>query len=420
MRDICVPVYKEPMQPHKNNDGFTQRLTSCVERVGGKRAMANAALISEAQLFRYLNAESNVPSDRLVAIAKAAQVDAGWLLTGKDGGKEAGDAKPPFRTELMVQVIQTFEELLVESDKSFTPRQRALAMTLIYESLRFEEKRKEHEVVIDKRLAPFYPDYLAPLRSDHRMEDYHKAMNALEDELQVSIQSLKQFDTLIKMGVLGIYDGAAGEIYFEKLGTQLLPEAAKLLISQVEECQKLVGKHDLDWLDAGCGNGRHLAFLNQHMPNLKLKGFEGSQQGINLSSQLIRAGKLPEGSIETADFRNLPYMNESMDVVYCRLGLQLLPYIAGHHVGAMAFLHEIHRVLRPGGLAVMLTYAGHGRDYIPFVQYHSPDSITAMAHEAGLNVVRMAPAAVNETGGSSGQDYSIKLDSGLQVILQKE
>lgn len=409
-----------PMNTHKNNNGFTERLSACVERAGGKRALATAALISEAQLFRYLNGESDVPSDRLVAIAKAAKVDAGWLLTGDgDQGGASKDLRPPFRPELMMQVVQTFEELLIESDKKFTPRQRALATTLLYTSLRHEETRKGTELSVDRKLAPFYPDYLAPLRSDNRMEDFMEAMNALEYKQDMSMQSLKQFDALIKMAVLNAYEGGPGEIYFDKLGFSLLPEAAKYLMSFVEESQKIVGKNQLDWLDAGCGNGRHLMFLNQHCPNLRLKGFEGSQQAYNLCNQMVRAGKLPEGIVEVADFRSMPYANESMDVVYCRLGLHLLPYFAGLQVGASQFISEVHRVLRPGGVAIFLTYFGQGRDYIPIVQYHTPETVNQLAADNAMKVVRMSPSPVNEAGGSSGKDYSTKLDSGLTIVMQK-
>ena len=420
MRDIFAPPYKGPMQPHKNNDGFTQRLTTCVDRVGGKRALANAALISEAQLFRYLNAESDVPSDRLVAIAKAAKVDAGWLLTGN--GEVAGgekDPRPGFRAELMRQVAQTFDELLVESDKTFSPRQRAIALAFLYEALRIEEVRSGTEMTVDRKLAPFYPDFLAPLRSDNRLEQYHSVMNTLEYGGEMSFQSMLQFDTHVKLAMLGVFDSAAGELFFEKMGNSLLPEAVRNITQLVDESVKLIGKNTLNWLDAGCGNGRHLAFLHQHFPNLSLKGFDGSKQAVFLSNHMTKAGKLPIGIIEEADFRSLPYADDSFDVVYCRLGLHLMPYLPGCPVGATKFLSETQRILRKGGVVHLLTYEGTGCDYITFTQYHNEASIRQLAAETGLSVQMVESCGVSETGGKAGQDYSNKFDRGLRVVLRK-
>lgn len=240
------------MPQHKNNDRFLERLAACVERLGGKRAMAVATGISESQVFRYLNGDTELPRDRVAAIAKAAKVDPGWLLTG-DGMMEphANDPRPTFRAELMVQVVQTFEELLIETNTTFTPRQRALAMTLIYEALRFEEVRTGTEVSVDKRMTPYYPDFLAPLRSDNRMEDYLATMKALEYGQDVSAQSLKQFDALVKMGLKSAYEGAMGEIYFDKMGQRCCPKLRKPFWDNWTKLSRLPAKISLfGWMQA--------------------------------------------------------------------------------------------------------------------------------------------------------------------------
>lgn len=382
--------------------------------------MATAALISEAQLFRYINGESDVPSDRLVAMAAAADVDAGWLLTGKGEIKGPDvEARPSFKADLLRQVAQTFDELLIESDKSFTPRQRAMALTFIYEALRLEETNTDSILVTDKRVSPFYPDFLAPLRSDNRLETYYNTMNSLEYGGELTFQSMQQFDTLVKLAMQSVFDSTPGEIYFEKMGVTLLPEAIKNITSLVNECITITGKKNLDWLDAGCGNGRHLSFLSQHFENLKIHGFEGGKQALHLCNQLVKSGKLPIGIVEESDFRSLPYENDTMDVVYCRLGLHLLPYIPGLEIGAVKFLSEVKRVLRTGGVAAMLTHEGVGRDYILFTQYHSEDSLRSLAKEVGLEVVKIERCAVNETGGKAGQDYSSRFDKGLIFIFRK-
>jgi len=403
---------------------FTKRLEECVHRSGGKRALAAISGISEAQLYRYLTGESILPTDRLEAIAKAAHVDSAWLLTGRDGpeGPVAKDPRPSFRPELMMQVIQLLDDLLMESNRQFTPRQRSVAVTLIYEALRLNEVRKGSITAeLDRRLAPFYPDFLAPLRQDPRMMDYMSSMAAMEYGGDVSMQTMKLFDSLVRLAMVGVYEGAAGELHFEKMGTALLPEASRRLLTITEMCVKLIGKSRLDWLDAGCGNGRHLAFLSTHTPFLNLHGIEASRLALNLCQNMVRTGKLPEGVVVEGDFRSLPYTDASMDVVYCRLGLEFLPdFGTDDMVGAVQFLSEAKRVLRPGGLMVVLTYAGEGRSYVPFVQYHNTASMQSLAGRTGLEVVQIDEGVpVNETGGVAGKDFSSNLKDGLQAILRK-
>lgn len=128
------------------------RLDLCAEKLGGKRALAAASQISEAQLYRYMGGESSIPHDRLLALALAAKVDAGWLLTGRGTpqGPLPADPRPPFRPALLTQIIQVFEELLVEYDKPFTPRQRARAIAFMYEALRHEEVLSREELMPQK------------------------------------------------------------------------------------------------------------------------------------------------------------------------------------------------------------------------------------------------------------------------------
>lgn len=82
-------------------------------------------------------------------------------------------------------------------------------------------------------------------------------------------------------------------------------------------------------------------------------------------------------------------------------------------------MREIYRVLAPGGAAIMLTPEGISRDYVNFIQYHTKTTIEELAATAGLTVHSTQLHLMNETGGTSGKDFSTKLSRGLQVILQK-
>ncbi|RYG59925.1 MAG: class I SAM-dependent methyltransferase [Alphaproteobacteria bacterium] len=395
MRDAIALFYKGAMQQHKNNDGFTQRLTACIERVGGKRAMANAALISEAQLFRYVNAVTQVPSDRLVAIANAAQVDAGWLLTGEgsaSGEKQHG--RPTFRTELMVQVVQLFEELLIEFEKPFNPRQRARAITFLYNALRHEEIVRENMFTPQKFDMLKYLNFLGEMRTEEELEIMIQAMDILEyskDKNAKIVQEselLRTWCNLLVRGMKGYYSSYAGQVYFERhAGGSLDSQAIIDLQNFVMEAIQTTGKNQLDWLDLGCGNGRHLMHLHKHMQNVSVKGIELSQLGYNLCKELMDSEKLPKDSVTLGDMRHLPYASETFDVVHANLSLHCLPYLPGSGLGFEEALNEAKRVLRKGGIISLVVPAGDWRDYSMPRQFLNEETLKKIAKDNGFKVI---------------------------------
>lgn len=387
------------MQPHKNNNDLTTRLTACVERTGGKRAMATAALISEAQLFRYLNGESDIPSDRLLAMAKASQVDPGWLLTGHGdiAGTVDKDTRPSFRSDLMVQVVQLFEELLVEFDKPFSPRQRARAIAFLYMAMRHEETMRGAAFEPKKFDILKCINYLAELRTEEELDiligaidllEYHWNGNDLSPEKR---ELLRTWCNLIVRGMKGYYSSYSGQVYFErKSGGQLEPTAIMELQNIVMQACKVTGKTELDWLDLGCGNGRHLAHLAKHMPNLHLKGIELSQLGYGMCQDLMNGDKLPKDTVVQGDMRHLPYASDSFDVVFAYMSLHCLPYMPGTGLGMDEVIAETRRVLRPGGIITIAFPLGHQRDYSMPRQFMNEASLRQLAQEHQFQVVDIA------------------------------
>ncbi|MCC6590978.1 MAG: class I SAM-dependent methyltransferase [Bryobacterales bacterium] len=92
--------------------------------------------------------------------------------------------------------------------------------------------------------------------------------------------------------------------------------------------------------DIGCGPGRVAKRMRE------MVGPEGFVVGIDLSHQMLRRGS---GCRLEADTRQLPVANGSFDVVFSAYVLDLLPL-----ADIPATLREIHRILRPGGRAVLL------------------------------------------------------------------
>ncbi|HTK16496.1 MAG TPA: class I SAM-dependent methyltransferase [Acidimicrobiia bacterium] len=96
-------------------------------------------------------------------------------------------------------------------------------------------------------------------------------------------------------------------------------------------------------LDVGCGNGRYLA-------GLRSRGHRGLVCGADLSEGMLRSARPDSGDapLLVTDAQALPFASESFDVL---LAMHML-----YHVPDRArALTEMRRVLRPGGVALVLT-----------------------------------------------------------------
>ena len=92
-------------------------------------------------------------------------------------------------------------------------------------------------------------------------------------------------------------------------------------------------------LDAGCGKGRYLRLLSQDLPKLKLTGADIS---VNVMSNLPASIAKAQGSL-----LGLPFADASFDMVYACESLE-------HAVHLDGALHELARVVRPGGVLCII------------------------------------------------------------------
>jgi SAM-dependent methyltransferase len=96
-------------------------------------------------------------------------------------------------------------------------------------------------------------------------------------------------------------------------------------------------------LDAGCGPGLYAEELL--VRGAEVVGFDASTAMVDLAR--ARVGDRAEIRVARLD-EPLPYPDDSVDVVLCALAIH---YVADRH----AAFAELHRVLRPGGAAVLST-----------------------------------------------------------------
>ena len=121
-------------------------------------------------------------------------------------------------------------------------------------------------------------------------------------------------------------DGAYNAHYDRPAVLELLGDVARLRV-----------------LDAGCGPGLYAEELLAR--GAEVIGFDASSAMVDLA--LARVGDRAEIAVARLD-APLPYPDDSVDVVLCALAIH---YVADRH----ATFAEFHRVLRPGGAAVVST-----------------------------------------------------------------
>ena len=74
---------------------FVARLQDIIRSFGSANGLANAAGVSEGAMRKWAHGESEPTRDRLVAIAKAAEVNLTWLATGNGPRDRAGREDTP-------------------------------------------------------------------------------------------------------------------------------------------------------------------------------------------------------------------------------------------------------------------------------------------------------------------------------------
>ena len=99
-------------------------------------------------------------------------------------------------------------------------------------------------------------------------------------------------------------------------------------------------------LDVGCGTGNLMGKLAERFPEAKLHGLDISEGMLAKAARKCR--RLGERvQLKQGDGERLPYADDRFDVVACVHSFHHYPDKAGS-------LHEMHRVLRPGGRLLLL------------------------------------------------------------------
>lgn len=390
-----APLEKLPWPPlPPESAGLAGRLEWLAERVGSKRHLAELAEISESQLYRYFEPDSAIPHDKLIALAHAAEANPSWLLSGLgDPARPKERLRPSFRPGLLIHIQEAFTILMAEYQPNIPLPLKSRMIAYLYDILRHEEYLTKTEIKLDKFKLLQYVSFLTEMKSEAEMDVLHEVFGlltyrTLTEDLKQHHQLLTTWCNLVVRGMRGYYNSYAGQVYFDRMGLTLPAESVAELHSLVTQAIQTLGRKDLDWLDIGCGNGRHLAHLHRHMPNLRIKGLELSDLGVDLCKKLEKSERLPEGCVQQGDARFIPYPKHSFDVVYSRYSLNSLPIFPIQEIGFDSYLYEINRIIKDKGFLILYLDVGDlDYDFKLFKNYINLEKLKKVFHQNNLIIL---------------------------------
>ncbi|MCR5774118.1 MAG: class I SAM-dependent methyltransferase [Lachnospiraceae bacterium] len=111
-----------------------------------------------------------------------------------------------------------------------------------------------------------------------------------------------------------------------------------------------------DLLDCGCGPAPMLTLLHRKYPQKHFTGIDLTPEMI----EVARAKNMKDVDLVVGDCENLPFENDSFDVVICCQSFH-------HYPNVQDFFDSVHRVLRPGGRLVLRDMTAGSRVALWFI-----------------------------------------------------
>lgn len=183
---------------------------------------------------------------------------------------------------------------------------------------------------VDARRHGTLDDELPPGTQADGLPDYYRQNFHFQSDGWLSDNSAALYDTQVEV----LFTGAA-----DAMRRRALAPIANWLQGR--------NQRDVRGLDVGCGTGRLLASLHSAWPGMKLTGIDLSAPYLEEARRLI--GRTARVKLDEAAAEALPFDDASLDLVVSSFLLHELPEKIRAQV-----LAEIARVLKPGGLVVIV------------------------------------------------------------------
>lgn len=369
---------------------FKQRLEVCVSQVGGVLPLATRSGVSRAQLHRYIRGGSEPSIQKVAAIAKAAGVKTGWLVSGEAYSIEE-NKHVLINHDLFLEVIEKVETAIQVRGLSIPPKRKALLLLFITKAAE-EAQEKERALLLSETSIFEMMDFVRAISNDKDLNFLLEGMGGACSGWDV--EKIRAWEKLFCQAHIAFYDTLSGQNYFNRLSSIEGP-LTEVIENTLKKAQELCPRmHKI--LDLGCGSGRYLAFFHKYNPQWELCGVDASFIAAQSCRGLESQGVIPEGTFCQADMRNLPFADHNFDFIFMQNSLFSIPYFVGYTGGLNALFARLYKILKPGGVLHGATRYGEGISFYTGQQLLNEDALKTLANDNGLVLMGYQHLDINE------------------------
>lgn len=389
-------------QNHMAPDADTgTRLRTAMRQAGGLAAVAQKSGISRAQLTRYLNG-TPIPSDRLTELAPVLGVSPAWLLGDTAATRERFGSTLERTRALTEHLLQLLQRYHVE--KAFLPSEISYTLKLMLASQHHAIEQRGEEKPFSNYDMENGLNFLNNIRKNDWLEVYVDGCTHYAEwgiEAMQSHWASKWAMIVQEAFKLHFTKEPLLTDYFVRLNIPIRDNHLRMMQNWVAFLLGQFPPHrKISVLDAGCGNGRHMIYLNQLGDRFDVRGIDSSPAALEFCRIHAVKGNLPKNSVTEGDFMSLPFEEDTFDAVMSIANLQFIPLVPDSlNIGLGRALYEMARVLKPGGYALLLIRSESADEFFPVFQCsHKPEDIMNLLATCGLKKVRCEPLRLKEIG----------------------
>lgn len=220
-------------------------------------------------------------------------------------------------------------------------------------------------------------------------EEEEKSNSDKKEEQELN-QLAKEFLEMTRQ----TYDRVA-TIYTDVNGTKMIDSYRNMYNILFKTAEKELKKpiEDMEVLDVGTGPGRDIKFM--YSKGIKrVVGLDNSEEFIKILKELEEKGDIPRNSFVKGDMLDIPFDNETFDIVRQNASLLHIPITTKGEMLDKA-IQESYRVLKENGILFVSVKKGKGVQLIDtkeglgarIYQMHTVESITKILEEHHFRIL---------------------------------